>query len=565
VKTILIFLTMFLVPAVALHAEANSSHDGHRVQCKNGAVVTASGPASDAGVEILKQGGNAIDAAVATAFAMAVTFPSAGNVGGGGYMLFMPAGGAEPVVFDFREVAPAAATVDMFVDPAKRTPHRLVGVPGTVRGLAMAHAKHGKLPWKDLVAPGMKLAKEGFDLDRFSAKSINSLLKSSDKKTFAELHRVFTKPGGEPWKEGDRLVQPDLYETLSRIASNGPDGFYAGKTAKLLADEMREHGGIITESDLAAYQAIERKPVRGTYRGYEIISNPPSASGGTTLIEMLNILETFDLSSRDRFSPATLHLMIEAMKRAYCDRARYLGDPAFNTIPDMLRSKERGRELAAGIDPQHATESTSLAPELKIVDEGEHTTHFSVVDKFRNAIAMTYTLESSYGSRVVVTGGGFILNDEMRDFNWLPGVTDKTGRIGTPPNLIAPGKRMISSQTPTIVAQAGKPVLVTGSPGGRTIINTVLNVVINVIDYRMDVTAAVDAPRIHHQWLPDRVRFEKSLVAEHPEVPAQLESLGHQIDKPAQQGDAHSIWIDWQSGGLIGAADSRVSGKASGY
>ena len=352
---------------------------------------------------------------------------------------------------------------------------------------------------------------------------------------------------------------------LERIANQGPDAFYLGHVAKLIADEMRRGGGLITPADLAAYRPIQREPVRGTYRGHEILAVPPSSSGGTTLVEALNMLETFDLRARGRWSAETLHLMIETMKRAYRDRAAYLGDPATTSIPAKLVEKPYAARLAGTIDPDRATPSLELAGGIRITVESEHTTHLSIVDRDRTAVSMTYTLESSYGSRVVVPGGGFLLNDEMNDFNWVPGLTNTAGRIGTPANDVAPGKRMLSSMCPTVVCRDGRPLLVTGSPGGRTIINTVLGMVINVVDYKMDVRQAVDAPRLHHQWLPDQVRVEPALATQHEGAIETLMGMGHRFSQPRRQGDAHSIWIDPATGEIVAAADLRISGSAAGY
>jgi gamma-glutamyltranspeptidase / glutathione hydrolase len=534
-------------------------------------VVSVSRHASEIGLQVLKQGGSAVDAAVATAFALAVTYPAAGNIGGGGYMLVVPSGqktdaSAGGVVFDFRETAPAAATRDMFVEKSARTPHRRVGVPGTVRGLALAHQRFGRLAWRELVTPAVRLAREGFGLDAVLAADLNQVLARSDKAQFAALHRAYGRTDGKAWRAGDRLVQSDLADVLARIADQGPDGFYSGAVAELIAAEMRRGGGLLTTADLAAYRPIERRPIRGEYRGCEILAIPPSASGGTTLVEALNILETFDLRSQGRWSPQTLHLMIESMKRAYRDRACYLGDPATNAIPEKLLDKQYARGLAASIDPHKATPSETLAGEIPIAAESEQTTHLSVIDSQRTAVSLTYTLESSYGSRVVVSGGGFLLNDEMNDFNWLPGVTDRTGRIGTLPNQVAPGKRMLSSMCPIVVRRDGRPLLVTGSPGGRTIINTVLCMVVNVVDFEMDIRQAVDAPRLHHQWLPDQVRVEPALLEEHARTIERLREMGHAVaDKPARQGDAHSIRIDPKTDEIVGAADRRVNGSAAGY
>jgi gamma-glutamyltranspeptidase/glutathione hydrolase len=529
------------------------------VEARHGLVVSVSAPASEVGVAVLKQGGNAVDAAVATAFALAVTFPEAGNIGGGGFMLVHPPAG-KPAVIEYRETAPARATRDMFVKDNRTSGHRVAGVPGTVRGLAAAHSKFGKLPWKSLVLPAVKLAEEGFALDAHVAGSLNGVVAAG--KDFPELRRVFGKPGGGSWKAGDRLVQKDLARTLRRIAEEGPDAFYTGAIADQIAAEMRAGGGLITRDDLAAYTVNVRAPVHGRYRGYDIYGPPPPSSGGTCLVEMLNILENFDLRKHGRWSPQTLHLMIEAMRRAYRDRARYLGDPAFVEIPAFLTSKDYAAKLAKGIGPARATPSAALAGDIPLDPEGDSTTHFSVIDKDGMAVANTYTLENSYGGRVVVRGAGFLLNNEMTDFNRHPGHTDRKGDIGTAANLIAPGKRMLSSQTPTVVAKDGKVLLVTGSPGSRTIINTVLCIVVNVLDFDMDVRSAVDASRLHHQWLPDVAYFEGT--AAHPEAVAGLRKMGHEV-RPRRQGDAHSIWVDPRTGHYYGAADRRISGKAAGY
>jgi gamma-glutamyltranspeptidase/glutathione hydrolase len=535
------------------------------VRWRNGAVATVSGPATDVGVEVLKKGGNSVDAAVAVALALAVTHPAAGNLGGGGFMVVVPPKEkGEPTCFDFREMAPGGATREMFVKPEGRTPHLRVGVPGTVRGLALAHRRLGKLSWKELAAPAVALARDGFILDEPHARSLNGLLRKDARDSNPELHRVFGQPEGRAWKAGDRMVQPDLARTLQRIAEEGPDAFYKGLIAEQIEAEMKRGGGLITRTDLAGYQAKERKPLQSTYRGHDIVSMPPPSSGGTALIEMLNVLETFDLRKQGRWSPETLHLMTETMKRAYRDRAAYLGDPDFVEVPAMLTTKDYARRLALTIDPKKATPSAQLAGDIQLARESEETTHFSVIDANRLAVSLTYTLEDSFGSRVVVKGAGFLLNDEMNDFNWLPGVTNQAGRIGTPPNQVVPGKRMLSSMTPTIVCRDGKPLLITGSPGGRTIINTVLCVLVNVLDFDMDLRSAVDAPRMHHQWLPDRLRFEPDLP-QRQETMAALEKMGHVLDRPGRQGDAHSIWIDPKTGELVGAADRRISGKAAGY
>jgi len=537
---------------------------GDLVRCRHGAVVTVNLDASVIGVEVLRRGGNSVDAAVATAFALAVTHPAAGNIGGGGYLIVVTPEG-KPLAFDFREVAPLAATKEMFVDPKGRTPHRRVGVPGTVRGLALAHHRLGRLPWRELVSPAVTLARDGFALDAATARMLNELLASSDNTKFAELHRVYGKPDGGSWEKRDHLVLPDLAGTLQRIADDGPDAFYLGEIADQIVAEMQRADGLITREDLAAYRPRVREPAQGTYRGRTIYSSPPSSSGGTTLIEALNILENFDLRSRDRWSAENLHLIVEVAKRAYRDRAAHLADPDHVALPEHLTSKEHARQLATGIDPNKATPSAALAGTIQLAQESEQTTHFSVIDRERMAVSLTYTLENSHGSRVVVTGAGFLLNDEMNDFNWLPGVTDATGRIGTEPNQVAPGKRMLSSMTPTIIVRDGKPLLITGSPGGRTIINTVLCMTINVVDFEMDLRSAIDAPRLHHQWFPDQVRVEEGLLKQHAEAVERLKHLGHTIKGPAKQGDAHSIWIDPETGEIVAAADNRMEGAAAGY
>ncbi|HEX4132829.1 MAG TPA: gamma-glutamyltransferase [Pirellulales bacterium] len=528
-----------------------------------GLVVSVSAEASRAGAAVLGRGGNAVDAAIATAFALAVTYPAAGNIGGGGYMVVWPGDNREPAVFDFREQAPAAAKADMLARSEDRTAHRLVGVPGTVRGLALAHQRFGSHTWRQLVEPAVPLARDGFELDADNAESLSKLVRRAKAPHQQELRRVFSPPQTDAWHTGDRLRQPELARTLEIIAERGPDGFYAGAVAELLVAEMQRGAGLITAADLAAYRAIERQPLHGRYRGFDVYGVPPSSSGGTTLIEALNILENFDLAKQGRWSASTLHVTAEAMKRAYRDRARYLGDPAFNTIPAKLLDKEYARQLAQSIDPQRATPSASLAGDILLRREGEHTTHLSVVDGRGMAVSMTYTLESSYGSQVVVRGAGFLLNDEMRDFNRYPGIIDTTGNIGTAANLAAPGKRMLSSMCPTILCRDGKPVLVTGSPGGRTIINTVLCIVMNVVDFQMDVRSAVDAPRMHHAWFPDSLQVEPELAQRYSEALDALKAMGQAVGPIHSQGDAHSIAIDPKTGQQTGAADHRISGHAA--
>jgi len=548
-----------IVVAVIL-GSFTSLHAGEKAaEVKNGVVVTVSAAGSDAGLAILKQGGNAVDAAVATAFALAVTHPAAGNIGGGGFMVVHPAKG-EPTVFDYRETAPAAATKTMFKKGDSPYTHKVVGTPGTVRGMALAHQKLGKLPWKTLVMPAVELAEKGYVLDKHHADSLNKMLALTKKN--AEFQGVFSKPAGGDWKPGDRHIQLDLGRTLRHIAEEGPDAFYKGAIADLLVAEMKAGGGLITKDDLAKFQAVQRKPIHGTYRGYDVYGPPPPSSGGTCLVMMLNILEHYDLKKNARYSPQTLHLTTEAMRLAYADRARFLGDPAFTSIPKHLTTKEHARELSKLINLDKANRSEDVAKDIALSSEGDSTTHFSIIDKDGMAVSNTYTLEHSFGSRIVVKGAGFLLNNEMMDFNWRPGITTKTGAIGTEPNTVAPGKKMLSSQTPTILAKDGKVFLVTGSPGGRTIINTVLNVVVNVVDYEMPIQQAVDAPRTHHQWFPDELKFEG--LKQYPDTVKALQTLGHRVSY-ARQGDCHSIWINPKTGGYLGAADKRLSGKVAAY
>lgn len=530
------------------------------VTSKGGVVVCVSPPAAEVGFATLKKGGNAVDAAVATAFAMAVTWPEAGNIGGGGFMLVAPPGKA-PTCFEYRETAPAAAKADLFAD-GKVTwlNHKAAGVPGTVRGLALAHAKFGKLKWSEVVLPSVELAEKGFTVNAVLAGGLNRVL-ADPKTTNAEFKRVYGKPGGGKWTAGDTLVLKDLGRTLLLIAEKGADAFYTGDLAELLEKEMKAEGGLITKADLTAYKANEREPIGVKFRGFDVYGPPPPSSGGIALAEMLNTLGHFDLKKMGRWSPEANHLIAESMKRAFADRARFLGDPDFTKIPAHLTTPEYGKKLAGTIDLKKATPAAELAPDIKLNEESESTTHFSVIDRDGLAVSNTYTLENSYGNRVVVRGAGYILNNEMTDFNPRPGFTGTNGQIGTKPNQIAPGKRMLSSMTPVIVLKDGKPVLITGSPGGRTIINTVACMVLNVTEFEMSVGDAVSAPRTHHQWLPDRIQMEGT--KEQADLVNQLKARGHTVTE-ARQGDAHSIWIDLKTGARVGAADKRLDGKALG-
>ncbi|HET7695032.1 MAG TPA: gamma-glutamyltransferase [Vicinamibacterales bacterium] len=562
-----------LVFSIALVAFASAP--AHRamqtrdsVSSRDGLVVCTSAPACDAGAAILARGGNAVDAAVATAFALAVTLPSAGNIGGGGFMVVRRPDG-DVTTFDYREKAPLKATRTMYMKDGKVVPaltnagYLAPGVPGSVRGLALAHKRFGKLPWKDVVMPGVRLAEEGFAMSAALARGLNSQVSGAMGKFPASV-AAYGKPGGGAWSGGDRLVLTDLGKTLRAIATDGPDAFYTGWIADRIADDMAANGGLITKADLAAYEAKERAPVKGTFRGFDIISMGPPSSGGVALIQMLNMLEHFDLKAKGAASAEARHLEIEAMRRAYLDRARHLGDPDFVQVPlARLLSKDYAKTLAATIDPAKASSSVELGRDIvtTTAQEADETTHYSVIDKDGMAVSTTTTLEGGYGSRVVVKGAGFLLNNEMGDFNKNPGITLPDGTIGTPANLIDPGKRMLSSMTPTIVARNGRVVLITGSPGGRTIINTVFNVVLNVTEFGMDVRAAVDGARMHHQWLPDQATIERSGAADG--LLASLQKMGHTVKTGTSQGDANSIGVD-AAGVAWGAADSRSpDGKAS--
>jgi gamma-glutamyltranspeptidase/glutathione hydrolase len=535
-----------------------------------GVVVCTSAPACDAGAAVLARGGNAVDAAVATAFALAVTHPSAGNIGGGGFMIVRPAAGVA-TTFDFREKAPLASTPKMYLKADGSIDRSLTaagylapGVPGTVRGLEAAHKKFGKLSWKDVVLPAVELAEQGFVLSPALARSLNGELKRMG--PFPASLAAYGKPGGGEWTGGDRQVLTDLGRTLRAIATDGPDAFYKGWIADRIAEDMKANGGLITKEDLAAYQARERQPVLGTYRGFDIISMPPPSSGGVALIEMLNILEPLNLKvTKGLLTVPALHAQAEAMRRAFLDRARFLGDPDFGEIPvKQLTSKGHAKQVGASIDLLRASSSAELGKDLvgaTTTQEPDETTHFSVLDKAGMAVATTYTLEGGFGSHVVVKGAGFLLNNEMGDFNKQPGTTTATGDIGTPANLIAPGKRMLSSMTPTIVTKNGRLVLITGSPGGRTIINTVFTVVLGVTEYGLTGREAVDLPRIHHQWMPDRLSYEENQLK--PPLVDGLRTLGHEVVTASRQGDAHTVWVSGD-GTAYGVPDKRTpDGKAS--
>jgi gamma-glutamyltranspeptidase/glutathione hydrolase len=525
-------------------------------------VVAQEKTAARIGADILRHGGNAIDAAVATGFAMAVTYPRAGNIGGGGFMMIHSADRHEAIAIDYRETAPAATTPGIFLsddgkpDNAKSRDSALgIGIPGTPAGLALALQKYGsgKFSLAELLQPAIELARNGLLVTDDSADTLPDWHRRLAR--WPSAAKIFSRADGSSLREGDILIQTDLAATLSAIAAEGPRGFYEGAVAEKLVKAIGEAGGIITLDDLKSYQPVIRTPVRGSYRGYDIVSMPQPSSGGVVLLETLNILEGFPMQDMKQSSPASLHVMIEAMKRAYADRARYLGDPAFVSAPvATLITKEYAAKQRAGIDPDHATPWTDALSAVP-PREGSNTTHFSVVDSLGNAVSNTYTLNFSYGVGLVAEGTGVLLNNELDDFTAAPGASNAYGLVGFEANLPGPGKRPLSSMSPTIVLKDGKPVLVTGSPGGSRIISTVLQVIVNVIDYHMDVAAAVAAPRLHHQWLPDEVRIERGFTEN---TLVALRAKGHRVVEPMGQTSANSIAVT--PNGLLGAPDPRTRG-----
>ena len=573
--TVLAFSTVF--PAVAAT---------HPVHADHAIVVSVHELASHAGVEIMKAGGNAVDAAVATGFALAVVHPPAGNLGGGGFMLIRTADGKTHFL-DYREKAPAAATRNMYLDAqgnviegASEYGYKAIGVPGSVAGMVYAEQKYGKLTLKQVIAPAIKLAREGYALTWEEARDMQN---DQHLGQFAESRRVFQR-NGDYYKPGEVFRQPDLARTLERIAEN-PDDFYHGSLAKDLAAAIAKGGGLITADDLAHYEVKEREPVRGTYRGYEIISAPPPSSGGTVLVESLNILEAYDLGKLGDRSAQSIHFAVEAFRRAFFDRAEFLGDPDFSKIPvAQLIDKKYASAWRESIQPTRASPSKELKrpgifSELEQVaaaqptswHESQHTTHYSVVDGEGNAVAVTTTINDWFGSRVTADGLGFLLNDEMDDFSAKPGVPNADGLLQGEANAIGPGKRPLSSMTPTIVVHNGKTVLVLGSPGSSKIITTVANVLMGVVDYGMNIQEAVNAPRFHNQWLPDVVNVEKWFS---PDTVNALKRMGYNVqiglhnddtDVSPYWSDAECVAIDEKTGERLGASDGRNNGKAIGY
>ncbi|MCG7366636.1 gamma-glutamyltransferase [Pantoea sp. ACRSH] len=537
----------------------------HPVRAQNGMVASVDALATQVGVDILRQGGNAVDAAVAVGFALAVTHPQAGNLGGGGFMLLRTASGRATAI-DFREMAPGRASRDMFLDKQGNadsklslTSHLASGTPGSVAGFALAAQKYGTLPLSTLLAPAIKLAREGYVVNDALADDLKTygkevLLSHPNSKA------IFFKPDGTPWQKGDRLVQKNLAHSLQLIAQQGPDAFYKGAIADEIASEMAQHGGLIGKADLAAYRAVERKPVSGTYRGYEVFSMPPPSSGGIHIVQILNILENFDLAKMGFGSADAMQVIAEAEKYAYADRSEYLGDPDFVKVPwQALTSKAYAKSIAQQINIEKARPSSEIKPGKLEPYESNQTTHFSVVDKQGTAVAVTYTLNTNFGSGIVAGNSGILLNNEMDDFSAKPGTPNVYGLVGGEANAVQPAKRPLSSMSPTIVAKGGKTWLVTGSPGGSRIITTVLQMVVNSIDFGMNVAEATNAPRFHHQWLPDQLRVEKGFS---PDTLRLLENKGQHVKVLPAMGSTQSIMIG-PDGTLYGASDPRTPGDLS--
>jgi gamma-glutamyltranspeptidase / glutathione hydrolase len=535
------------------------------VRARYGMVVTEEPIATGVGLSVLKSGGNAVDAAVAVGFALAVTHPAAGNIGGGGFMLVRMADGRVSFL-DFRERAPAKASRDMYLDTNGQATNdsiegwRAAGVPGTVRGLEAAHRKWGTVAWSELLAPAVDLARNGFVLSYSEARSISG---DNRLRKFPESKHVFLNDG-LPFDPGDMLVQADLARTLARIARDGSRDFYEGETARILAAEMERNGGLITLDDLKSYTVAERKPLQGCYRGYEIWTAPPPSSGGIGILQMLGMLEPSGYEKSGAGSAAAIHYVAEAMRRYYADRSAWLGDPDYFKVPvSALLDQAYIESRRATIDPDHATPSDKVNPgAFPAAPESTQTTHYSIVDAAGNAVSVTYTLNGSYGSGVTVPGLGVLLNNEMDDFAAQPGQSNMFGLVQGESNAISPGKRPLSCMTPTIVARSGKLYLVLGGPGGAHIITSVLQTLLNVIDFHMNIQDAVDRPRFHHQWKPDKLMLEPGFS---PDTIQLLEARGHSVELEGPASLIEAILVE-DSGWLAGAADSgRSAAKAEGY
>ncbi|MGP5372574.1 gamma-glutamyltransferase [Psychrobacter alimentarius] len=531
----------------------------HPVWAKNGMVATQEALASDIGLQILKDGGNAVDAGVAVGFALAVTLPRAGNIGGGGFMMIYDAKQGKTVALDYREKAPSSATRDMYLDSAGNAVSDLsryhglaVGVPGTVAGLLKALEDHGTMSREQVMAPAIALAENGIEVTAGLSESLEAL--SDRLQKWPSTKKIFFKPDGSAYQPGERLKQPELARSLKLIAAQGADGFYKGETASKLVEAVNNAGGRMSLQDLANYEAIARVPVKGDYRGYEIVSMPPPSSGGIHIIQILNILEGYPLKDYGQNSAQTIHLMAEAMQLAYADRAEYLGDSDFIDVPDSgLTSQAYADKLRGLIDPNKATPASTIKANNPLPYESDQTTHFSIVDKDGNAIANTYTLNFSYGTGLVAEGTGILLNNEMDDFSAKPGVPNGYGLLGGEANAVEANKRPLSSMSPTLVFKDSKPYIVTGSPGGSRIITTVTQVISNVLDHDMNIAEATHAPRIHDQWLPDEIRIEKALNVD---TINKLESMGHTVSPQATMGSTQSIMIT--PDGVYGSSDPRI-------
>jgi gamma-glutamyltranspeptidase / glutathione hydrolase len=533
------------------------------VVARNGMVSSANKYATEAGLQVLREGGNAVDAAVTVGFTLAVTFPRAGNLGGGGFMLIHMADPKKVVAIDYREKAPKAASRDMFLDEngnvaSEKSLHSLlaVGVPGTVAGLALALDKYGTISLKRALRPAIELADKGFPMDSELRRSLIDV-KGRMMASTASM-KIFYKPVGAFYDEGEVFRQKDLAWSLGQIARQGPDAFYKGKIAEKIVHYMKEEGGLITFEDLASYNPVIREPVRGTYRGYDIYSMPPPSSGGVHLIQMLNMLERFPRGLYGHNTAKTIHILVETMKLAFADRSKYLGDPDFVDVPVAgLISKDYARKLQRKINTERATPSDEVSPGAPGgYNEGVDTTHFSVIDRYGNAVSNTYTLNFSYGTKLTVPGTGILLNDEMDDFSSKPGVPNAYGLIGGEYNSIEPEKRMLSSMTPTIVLKDDRPYLITGSPGGSRIITAVLQILLNVIDFNMNIATATNAVRVHHQWLPDEVVVEEGLNADTMRL---LREMGHMVVIGNTIGSTESVMKIGDF--LYGASDPRTPGS----
>lgn len=537
------------------------------VWAKHGMVASQEMLASRTGLEILKQGGNAVDAAVAVGFSLAVTLPQAGNIGGGGFMLVHLAKDKRTIAIDYREMAPAKANKNIFLDEHGDAVNKLsrehglaVGVPGTVMGMNLALEKYGTMTLAQVMAPAIKLAQEGFAVTPELARSLTGLKRRLSQ--WPSTAAIFYKADGSDYQVDEILKQPELAHSLSLIAQKGPAGFYQGETASKLVNAVQDAGGIMTLSDLEHYQAIEREPVRGQYRGFEVISMPPPSSGGVHIIEMLKVLQHFPIEQLGHNTAQTIHLMAETMKHAYSDRSEYLGDPDFYRVPiTALTHQDYAKHIASQIDHNRATPSSEIKPGKLAPYESDQTTHFSVVDQWGNAVSNTYTLNFSYGSGLVAKGTGILLNNEMDDFSAKPGSPNGFGLIGGAANAVEGNKRPLSSMSPTIVMKAGKPYLITGSPGGSRIITTTLQIIMNVVDHHLNIAEASHAPRVHHQWQPDELRVESSL---NRDTISLLETKGHKVTVQSAMGSTQSIMVTDQ--GIFGSADPRHGGsEAVGY